>query len=447
MKAWAFELSEMVHNSLWREDGLQHLFDDFCLHQEALFWHTDFFDKLLEARAMSLLVFHTLPPSRYHHSLSSSPALAKRAHEQAVREFDCLLQAEAAKASGAKMAVLDIMPWRLNPVARAVLLAYDQDERAHRAGTATAAGPALQKVLAQTLGDTKMVENSHQFGKDLIRSSRCKTFGNVRIMSNTLASKALEERGTPVVKVQQGEKTMAQSNDATGSVARALTVKGYKMPKSIQSMMLPVNVGSNYWPSPSPASLFQTVAATEWVFAFFQSTSFQNVAVEAAWVSVLAQAGHFVAHITSSDLWKVVATAEYGFVGWRASIETQEGKRFFGLQPDVECLQWCHIVDLQDWVDVPAQPALLDVDRGPIMWEQAGQCLPLDVALVSEGIPLTAKQMRSLLRECYNVKMPANASKKALEAQLVKAILPGHLQEHAQKKYDSNDAEKAADDD
>lgn len=94
------------------------------------------------------------------------------------------------------------MHWRLSPVARAVLLAYDQDVYFGLAGAFAAKGPSLQRAVSQNLGDSRMVEVAHQFGKDLL-GSRSQTFGNVTIMANTIRSKALEEN--PVLPSREGD--------------------------------------------------------------------------------------------------------------------------------------------------------------------------------------------------------------------------------------------------
>eukprot|EP00438_Fugacium_kawagutii_P019946 Skav209629 [mRNA] locus=scaffold4224:82940:87399:+ [translate_table: standard] len=352
-KGWAEELEEMLKASLWDPDHLQHLFDAHCLHKESLKWHLDFFDKLLEARAMSLVSFNTLPPNKYNHSLSQDPAIARAAHQSAIKDYQALLEAESAAAAGGRVDALSLVHWRLNPVARAVLLAYDQDEHLGLAGTFAAKGPALQKVLAQNLGDSRMVEVAHQFGKDLLRGSRSKTFGNVTIMANTIRSKALEERQTPTLQFSQAQKIMKANLVDQGSkkegVAKALVSKGHHLPKEIQNMMLPKTQKANSWPSPNPASIFQSVAASEWLALVFSDAGGGGGAdANDAWASVLAQPGQFVAHIPSSSLWKVVASAEYGFLAWLATVEMQQGERFFVLKPNRACLQWKHIVDLQE---------------------------------------------------------------------------------------------------
>ncbi|CAE7439301.1 unnamed protein product, partial [Symbiodinium pilosum] len=93
-KQWAAELVEMVANSLWRDETLQHLLPRWCLHPEVLGWHVEFFTHLLEGRAMSLTAFYCLPPFKYAHLLSEVYGTAKTAHQLARADFAALLKAE-----------------------------------------------------------------------------------------------------------------------------------------------------------------------------------------------------------------------------------------------------------------------------------------------------------------------------------------------------------------
>eukprot|EP00438_Fugacium_kawagutii_P036662 Skav236023 [mRNA] locus=scaffold1524:87232:91566:- [translate_table: standard] len=449
-KGWAEELEEMVRASLWDPETLTHLFDEYSLHKDTLKWHLDFFDKLLETRAMSLVSFSTLPPNKYHHSLAQHPAIALTAHKSAIKDYKALLEAESVMAAGGKVDALNLMHWRLNPFARALLVAYDQDQYLGLVGTPNAKGPSLQKVVAKNLGDSKMVENAHQFGKDLLRSSRSQTFGNVTIMANTIRSKALEERQTPTIRFSQAQKLMQATFVDKGKqkegVAHALVSRGHHLPKEVQDMMLPKTQKASFWPSPNPASIFQSVAATEWIFKAFSDIAGLGANVNAAWASVLAQPGQFVAHTPTASLWKVVASAEYGFLGWMVTIEVQGEDRFFLLQPDRKCLQWNHIVNLEEWLHVPVEGCLVDTARGPVGWKPVGQPQPLDVALVAAGVPLTAQQMSKLLA-VFGVHAPINIGKAALETKLIETILPELAHQHAKDNLKANKEAQAKEDD
>ena len=451
-KGWAEELVSMVHDSLWNQELLLHLQEDYCLHEQALEWHMDFFDKLLETRSMSLTSFHTLPPNRYHHSLSRERVVAQAAHDMAMQDFQALLTAEEAdvESPNLKVEALALMAWTKNPVCRALYLSYLEDDCKRLVGTPQAAGPALQRVMAETLGDSKMVENAHQFGKDLLRSSRHKTFGNVRIWSNTLNSQALERRGSPVVTFHKFEKATGPlpPQDERVHLAKSLKATQHHLPKAIQNLMVPIS-GKNRWPSPNPASLFASVAATEWVFKFFGEGREVDPGTTAndAWLSILAQPGHFLVQQSQHTLWKVMARAEYGFLAWQAHIEVSDGQRIYLLEASPSCIQWRHIVDLSDWLQVPVKPTMMYENVGPLGWVASGNPLPLDVAVVQAAISLTVKQMRSLLK-LYNVKVAGNASRATVEKMLVETVLQDEaMRQEAFKKFKAKTKTKDDDDD
>ena len=218
-RMWAQELVETVANSLWRLETLQHLLPQWCQHTEALDWHLEFFTYLLEARAMSLTSFYCLPPFRYSHLLSDAWQTSADAHAMARADFQALLKAEAAQAAGAEVHPLRHMYWTLNPFLRALFLAHEQDNIRGQATLAQGAACRLHTLCAEHYGDSRLVENAHQHGKDLLRSSKHESFGVTRIFSNTLSSGALEDRvGRSVAASNSVKATSGASFIKVGSI-------------------------------------------------------------------------------------------------------------------------------------------------------------------------------------------------------------------------------------
>ena len=50
---WVSELADMIGQSLWDTRNLDHVLPKWCMHSDALIWHMDILDHLLETRAMS----------------------------------------------------------------------------------------------------------------------------------------------------------------------------------------------------------------------------------------------------------------------------------------------------------------------------------------------------------------------------------------------------------
>ena len=117
-----------------------------ALHEMAVPWHVDDFEKLMEGRAVSLSSFHYLPPFRYSHMLSEDAATARAAQELALEDFEALLNAEAAEAAGFEVEPLACMHWKLNPMIRDIYLAHEQDEAIGRSCQPHSAAMRLQKL-------------------------------------------------------------------------------------------------------------------------------------------------------------------------------------------------------------------------------------------------------------------------------------------------------------
>lgn len=84
-----------------------------------------------------------------------------------------------------------------------------------------------------------MIKNTHSFGRDLLRSNKHSLFGNVRIMGNSLKSGTLNERNISLVQASNADKVVANTAFMKLPITSKLTSKGFKLPKTIQQMMMP----------------------------------------------------------------------------------------------------------------------------------------------------------------------------------------------------------------
>jgi len=431
---WKAELSEMVEQSLFVSDNLDHLKPKWSFHADALEWHIDIFEKLLEARSMSLSSTHCMPPAMYHHLLSPSPADVRNAHNLALKHYKCLLDAEEAVAGGAEVEALGLCFWRLNPFIRCLFLAYEQDEAQHLVGTAVSKARRLQRVVSKNLGDSRLVENAHQHGKDLFRSSKASAFSNPTIFANCLRSGALEERKTPCLKLEAAQKAVATPFQRAGKVGinSMLRSQGHKLPKELQKMMVPKGK-TNTWPSPAPATLFASAAATTWLFAYFSSNpgdAIKEQGVNAAWLSLLAKPGAFVAQQSSSRIFKVIASAEFGFLGLDVVVQQGvSGNRCFVCRKSRDAIQWHHVINLDDWLMLQFAPCFVNA-AGPLGWQQVGAPLPLENACCLQGVSLTYIQIKKLIK-AFGGSIKGTPSKKSSQLQLIEMILPPEQQAEA----------------
>ena len=126
---------------------------------------------------------------------------------------------------------------------------------------ATGAAYRLHRQCAETFGDSRLVENCHQHGRDLLRNAKHEKPGLASIFANTLRCGALEEREVPTIAASNAEKVTQGRSMFRKPVVKSMMCRGFKLPLPIQNMMLQKKA-DHTWPSPTPMGLFESVAAT-----------------------------------------------------------------------------------------------------------------------------------------------------------------------------------------
>ena len=447
---WASEIEAMLRTSLYDKRHLQHLSPQFRGHPDALVWHCDVLDKLLETRSMSLASFHCLPPGIYSHALSPSPTIAKPAFELAARHFSILLEAESAQISGASVTPLDYMHWRHNPLLRTLYLAYEQDKALRRFGRDESSALKLQRVLSQHLGDSRVIENIHQHGRDIFRNSKANSISNTAIMANVLRSGVLEQRKVSCITSEQAAAAKATQGtwqqQSKSPVVSSLRTHGKKLTTGMQKMLVP----QTSWPSPNPASLFTSAAATQWLFTFWNAKDgvWQGCDVNASWLSFLPMPGAMVAQRSTSAVIKVLASSMFAFLGVAVNVARGlDGGPVYTCSCKRDDVQWYHCCSLDDWLHLHVEPFLLHADGTlpPVAWKAAGDPLTLEAAALCAGHVITYQQAKKLLQHLGGPKLPGNSSKKLVMETLIGIAVPeelqdlarGHLEEGKQEDMDS----------
>ena len=417
---WVEELEDMVRYACWDRELLhQQFFEQPGEDRSVLLVdHASFFEELLAVRAASLATASLLPPMRYNGTLSSCPRTAAQAANKVQKEWGMLLEVEAAVADGGHVPFLGSLVWRKSPFVRCLFLAYEQG---------LPQGCSLQRQIAQTLGDSRVVENAHSKCKDVMREGRTNTVKTTTIQHQLLMSGALEERGVPMTKVTPADKVFAASSSFTTPVIRKMNPRSHRLPLSFQKMMVKQGV-ANSWPSPSPASLFPILAATEWLFEVW-GTDLPGRSLHKAWMTVMAgQPGTILAQRSTARLFKVIQAAEYGMLVWSMKVqEGHGGTSVYTMEPNRVNLSFAHIHELDDWLVVPTKPQLLHPGTGPLGWIRVGEPEPIPASLCKKGVQITVKQIKQVLDD-MKVAYASNLKRKDLQILLIKTCLV-HLEE------------------
>lgn len=230
-------------------------------------------------------------------------------------------------------------------------------------------------------------------------------------------------------------------------ISKRLRCGGFKVPHSLQKMMIPKHKGHT-WPSPSPASLFSSVCATNWMLKFFGEDQAlpPEVGVNAAWVSVLAKPGWVLAQKSCCRLLQVVASSEYAFLAWDAQATQIPGEDgvAYTVVPERRALQFHNIVELNDFITVPVEPCLLTPVRGPLAWKKVGEAMPLQNRLCLEGCQVTNARLKMLIQKLNGV-LPQPSNRRSLQERLVETCLPPCMQQQALDKLETIEKTKEED--
>ncbi|CAE7679635.1 unnamed protein product [Symbiodinium sp. CCMP2592] len=167
--------------------------------------------------------------------------------------------------------------------------------------------------------------------------------------------------------------------------------------------------------------LFESVAATEWVFHFFSDEP-PGCSVNDAWIASLVKSGDFLAQQSTGRLVMVVAAARFACLVWEVTVQhDQNGESCFLCKPDGNAVHWQFLVDVQDWLLVPATPILLS-DKGPIAWKRSADAMSLPQALCLQGCAINKEQLLQLIKQ-LNGTPPKGASKRRLQEFLIEHVL------------------------
>jgi hypothetical protein len=237
----------------------------------------------------------------------------------------------------------------------------------------------------------------------------------MQIMYGTINFGALKQRKVDCVQVAPHELAYSKAT-RHDNVRKKMSPNSHKLDPGLQRMMRR-RQGQNHWPSPSPSSLFPSVAATERVMSYLKDEH-PGSQLEDAWLSCVAgKPGDILVHQPSASLWKVVGCAEYAFLGW--SMDAASNSTFF-MRPNRNLLQWKFITDLSHRLHVPTLPFL--ADDGSIQWKATGPALPLQIALAQGGHAWSVAQMKRLLKQ-FKIQVAAGLNKAGLQQCLVEHFL------------------------
>lgn len=386
-------------------------FQDGTLTDENLGRHVKCLFTLVSKRAKSILGTYMKPPWRY--SALTDCDLWKGVLQTMVKEWKLILAAEAASASGQECILLPPMHFLQSSFCRLQFLSGEQDALVPGLTHANSDAVLLAKIASNHLGDTIVIENTHQKCKDLLSQARHETSSRLAKFQAVVTSNVFAGRNLEHLKVSELAKAKASTSRAKSrSVIKTTHPSNHAMSKKYQSVMAYKASRPNFtWPSTSQSSLFDEVACLE-LLVHLGANIGPDTLGPATVTCLVGQAGDLVANKQSSRLVMVVAVGQLAFLGLEAQVisHTDEGQLQMALVATPSALQWHFMMNLDDWLAVPAKPVALH-RYGPLIFQQTGEPCQLLAARIEAGLFLTIKQCQAVLKH-YNVKFDSQMKKR-----------------------------------
>ena len=408
---WKQEILELVLQGFFSTSVLKKLYPFNSTSEDLkkirLGIHYDFLVILMAKRASSLCAQFLRPPVRYSSLLSPNPDEVKATQKAMQADWELLLECEHKELNGHYVPSLGSLHFLFGALCR---LAYLLNERDCHQGSNQAA--ILIKALITHFGDTLCIENTHQSAKDCLRDSRHNIRSRVHKMSAVIDSRLFQTRQSPHVAVTEVELSTASASSLQSFVPLT-NPSSHKMQRQFQDMMQHKG-GDHWWPSTSNATQFEEVAAFENVLPSPTSDGFQ--------LNCLAgQPGCLMASSSKGVICLVLSKSLSGVLTWAVEPMPEKEPLAYKCIPKAEALHFYHICTLDEWVEIPIQPVLHN-DFGALVLEKTDEPLPLPLARIQNGLGLTVKECKEVLRAC-KVHLPGQPSK----AQVYQALIEHYI--------------------
>ena len=384
--------------------------------------HFDLVANLMARRGSSLSAQYLRPSIRYSNLLSTHQPEALALQQQMLADWKLLLDLEAQDLSGKHVRALSSLHFLQGAICRLCFLLNEDDcnNNTHQAASCI-------KPLIVNFGDTICVENTHQSAKDNLRESRHNVSSRVNKQCAVLNSRLFQSRQTPHVSIPELELTLRTTSNLP-AFAPMTHPNGHAMQKEFQQMMMH-KAGEHFWPSTSALSQFEEVVALEYLL--------KKCPLDAPQLSCLVgHAGSVIASHVKGLVGLVLSKTQSGFLLWAMEPVPDRDPVAYRCVPQESALQFSHVNNLDEWVEIPVQPSL-HKEHGALVLQKVGDPMSLANARIAQGLDLTVKQAKEVLFAC-GVSLPGQPNKAQVYKALIEQFVKGD--EHVQKALELSKA-------
>ena len=199
-----------------------------------------------------------LPPNCYRGAASADVETSNRALATMNAHWQMILRVEALAADGHEepRTILADMPWTKKASIRFIYSLFEKD----RWSRDSVAGQSHLAALVDTVPDNKLVEDTHNYLRDLGRTSRRFISSRMTRMSAAMNAGGLESRGIGHRKVKHHTFKQKFNQHRFKQRARKLfESKHLRLPAYMSAVM-----GERTWASPNPESMRKGLSSFMW---------------------------------------------------------------------------------------------------------------------------------------------------------------------------------------
>ena len=425
--AWMLPLQETVHNCMYNHRTFQSLglFSDSTPTSTRVEDMVDFMLLLISNRAMSMVTREVEPPFRYAQLHSTVPTEVANTLDVVRKDWAQLLEAEQAYAIAPDdCTAVPAMLWRLCLPIRALMLALDICNYDLNSDVGMEA-LKLMDALLDILGDSKCIEDTHAHLRYLAAKAKNSISGRASRFHSCIHSKVLEGRGVNTPSLDDCTIALSQW---TNSLSSRKLIEKQTQTSSVKATSDMLDIMKDEHTSPSPQSMFISVAATKWILDVWPAMAPDGCSMNAPWQSILV-GQHSVLRYNqqNSDAVLSLVHSVWGVLCWKLhyigpdATDPAMATWILSVHGPVAC--WKHVVDPDEWDIVPHKAC------APERLGQSG-CIPLVQTAepksvlahgLQSGVSMTKTQLL-LLCQMRGITIPNNASKATIVLHLVKSV-------------------------
>ena len=213
------------------------------------------------------------------------------------------------------------------------------------------AGQRYAKAILFTPPDNVLIENIHNYLRDLKRSGRSDLSSNISRTSASVHSDRLQERGIRTHMVDREYFRTMYHEVKNKKITHMFNPRNHDLPTEISRIMT-----TKYWSSPNPESLRTETAAWVWLdyYCNLPEATRGPLSLLSSWITKALVPHTIVCNVDEGTLWWTLACSKYTCPAIPVSEIPDSEPKLFRWDFDGG-LRELHVLDVTRWLAIPTR--------------------------------------------------------------------------------------------